>query len=50
MRQGFRTPPATHYWKIPLELDDQRMQDLAEMMASDLAEQRLRYDAAHAGD
>ena len=50
MRQGFRTPPATLYWMIPLELDDQRMQDLAEMMASDLAEQRLRYDAAHAGD
>jgi TolB-like protein/Tfp pilus assembly protein PilF len=49
MRQGFRTPPATLYWMIPLDLDDQRMRELVEMMASDLAEQRLRYDAAHAG-
>jgi len=49
MRQGFRAPPATLYWMIPLELDGQRMEDLVEMMATDLAEQRLRYDAAHAG-
>jgi adenylate cyclase len=49
MRQGFRTPPATLYWMIPLDLDDQRMRDLVDMMARDLAEQRLRYDAAHAG-
>jgi TolB-like protein/Flp pilus assembly protein TadD len=49
MRQGFRTPPATLYWMIPLDLDDQRMRELAEMMATDLAEQRRRYDAAHTG-
>jgi TolB-like protein/Tfp pilus assembly protein PilF len=49
MRQGFRTPPGTLYWMLPLELDEARQQGLIESMAAELAEQRRRYDAAHAG-
>jgi TolB-like protein/Tfp pilus assembly protein PilF len=49
MRQGFRTPPETLHWMLPMGLDADRMRGLVEMMAAELAEQRRRYDDAHAG-
>jgi TolB-like protein len=49
MRQGLRTPPATLYWMLPLDIDAERRRALVEMMAVELAEERRKYDAARAG-
>ena len=49
IQQGFRTPPTTLPWMLPLELDEPRMRGLMQMMEVELAEERRRYDAAHAG-